>query len=326
MPPRPYRPPFVVTPSLLGVCTEIARLVGRIEGLPAATPQVKLRRRNRIRTVQATLAIEGAGLDEPHVTAVLDGKRVLGSPAEIREVKNVIAAYERAPRLDPTRVSDLLTAHGILMSGLVPDAGRLRKGGVGVVQGKRIAHVAPPPSQVPRLIEQLLEFVGGDRDTPLLLKAAATHYELEFIHPFSDGNGRIGRLWQHRILLDVHPIFEHVPVESIVHARQKDYYAALGQADRSGDATPFLTFALEATREALAELVLDLRPEPLTVESRLERAATELGHRAFSRADYARLFPSISLPTASRDLRAGVEGGTLVRRGDKANARYQFRR
>lgn len=323
---RVYRPPFTLTPTLLSTCAEIARLVGRVEGLPGSTPQVHLRRRNRIRTVQATLAIEGAGLDEPRVTALLEGKRVIGGRSEIREVKNAIDAYDRVARLDPSSMKDLLRAHGILMGGLVADAGRLRRGGVGVLQGDRVAHVAPPPSQVPRLVEQLLSFVGGDRETHPIVKAAVTHYELEFIHPFSDGNGRIGRLWEHRILLDVHPVFEHVPVESVVRGRQVEYYAALGEADRSGDAAPFLLFSLTAMRDALTELMAELRPERATAATRLERARTHFEGREFSRADYARLFPSMSAPTASRDLRAGVEEGMLARRGDKATTRYTFLR
>jgi Fic family protein len=301
------------------------RLLGRVEALPSAVPRVQLRRQNRIRTIRATLAIEGAGLDEPAVTALLDGKRVLGTRSQIREVKNAILAYERAPRFDPARVKDLLAAHGILMGDLQPDAGRFRRGGVGVVQGKRIAHVAPPASRVPYLIEQLLDFVGRDREVHPLIRAAATHYELEFIHPFLDGNGRIGRLWQHRILLDLHPIFEHVPGESIVHARQEAYYAALAAADRAGDCGPFLSFALDATRQALVELLAELRPEPSTTRSRLERARQHFAKRQLSRADYARVFPSLSMPTASRDLRAGVDEGILVREGDKATTRYRFR-
>jgi Fic family protein len=319
-----YRPPFTVTPELLTCCADIARLVGRVEALPSAVPQPKLRRRNRIRTVHATLAIEGSGLDEAAVTALLDGKRVLGPRTEIREVQNVIAAYDRVARFDPGTMTDLLAAHGILMKGLASDAGRLRRGDVGVVQGSRIAHVAPPASQVHRLVEQLLEFVRRDAATHVLLKAAAVHYEIEFIHPFSDGNGRLGRLWQHRILLDMHPVFEHVPVESIVRARQPAYYAALAESDRAGVANPFLAFALGATRDALAELLAELRPQAPTATERLDRAREAFARREFSRADYARIFPSLSMPTASRDLRAGVDAGRLRRRGDRATARYRF--
>ena len=211
------------------------------------------------------------------------------------------------------------------MDGLVPDAGRLRRGGVGVVRGKHVAHLAPPPSQVDRLVDALLSYVTTDRATHPLVKAAIVHYEIEFIHPFSDGNGRLGRLWQHRLMLDVHSIFQHVPVESVIRARQPAYYAALGKADKSGAATPFLEFALDATREALVEFVGDLHPEPATVDTRLGRAHAEFGTREFSRADYSRIFPALSMPTASRDLRWGVDQKLLTREGDKATTRYHFR-
>jgi Fic family protein len=322
--PRAYRPPFTVTPELFSVCTEIMQLVGRVEGMPTSTPRVQLRRKNRVRTIQATLAIEGGTLEEPQVTAILDGKRVLGGRAEIREVENAIAAYNRVPALSPTSVKDLLAAHGLLMKGLVSDAGRFRSGGVGVVQGKRVAHVGPPASRVPHLVKDLLDFVARDREVHPLVKAAAAHYELEFIHPFSDGNGRAGRLWQHRILLDVHPVFQYAPVESVVRTRQAAYYAALGEADRAGEATPFLVFALTATRDALVDLLGELRPEPASAATRLGRARAEFATREFSRADYVRLFPSISAPTASRDLRLGVDEGALARTGDKATSRYSF--
>jgi Fic family protein len=193
------------------------------------------------------------------------------------------------------------------------------------VQGKRIAHMAPPPSQVPRLVEDPLGFVKPDRDTHPILKATITHYEIEFIHPFSDGNGRVGRLWEHRMLLDVHPVFAHVPVESVVRERQQ------GTTPRSATRTAprtqrLLSFSLMAMRDALAELVGELRPEPATAETRLARARSHFGKREFSRGHYVKLFPSISMATASRDLRAGVDEGALERHGDKATARYAFGR
>lgn len=321
-----YRPPFTLTPAILTACIEIARALGRVEALPNSTPRIHLRRRNRIRTVHATLAIEDAGLDEPSVTALIEGKRVLGGRSEVAAVKNAIAAYERVGKLKPARVADLLSAHALMMNGLATDAGRFRARGVGVMRGTKVAHMAPPAARVPTLIAQQLEFVGDRKsDVHPLVRAMATHYEIELIHPFSDGNGRIGRLWQHRLLLDVHPVFEHVPVESVIRARQRAYYAALGAADRAGEATPFLEFALDATREALVELVDELRPEPATPETRLARAHAAIGSREFSRADYAKLFPTLSPPTLSRDLRAGVEAGALARTGDKATARYRFK-
>ncbi len=321
---RPYRPPFTLTPEILGLCEEIHRRLGALDALPSATPRVQLRRRSRVRTVQATVAIEGGLLDEPQVTALLDGKRVAGTPSAVAEVTNALAAYDAASRWKAGRVRDLLAAHAVLMRGLSPEAGRFRRGGVGVVQGSRVAHVAPPASRVPGLVEELLRFVDRDREVSLLLRAALCHYELEFIHPFADGNGRVGRLWQHRIHLDLHPVFAFVPVESIVRDRQQAYYAALGAADRSGDASPFLVFSLAATRDALNELAAELRPEPATATTRLARARAHFGAATFARGDYAALYPTLSLPTASRDLRAGVERGDLERTGAQATARYRF--
>jgi Fic family protein len=320
-----YRPPFTLTARIVDACAEISRAIGRVEALPNVTPRVQLRRRNRIRTVHATLAIEGAGPDERGVTAIVDGKRVLGAREEVLAVKNAIAAYSRAADFDPGRPKDLLAAHGVMMKGLINDAGRFRERNVGVLKGSKVAHMAPQASRVPHLIEQLLGFVANDRATHPLIRAAVVHYELEFIHPFTDGNGRLGRLWQHRVLLDVHPLFEHVPVESVIRAKQRAYYAALATADRAGEATPFIEFALGATKTALFELVGELRAEPATIETRLAHARASLGRRQFSRRDYARLFPMVSMPTASRDLRAGVDAGVLVRTGDKATARYRFR-
>jgi Fic family protein len=320
-----YRPPFTVTSRVLSAAVAIGRLLGRIEALPSATPRVRLRRQNRVRTVQATLAIEGNVVDPDRVTALLDGKRVLGGRAEIREITNALRAYDAAPDFDSGRVADLLHAHRILMDGLASDAGRFRKKRVGVVQGNHVAHVAPPASQVPRLMGDLLQFVRADVDTLPLVKAAICHYEMEFIHPFSDGNGRIGRLWQHVILLAVHPVFEHVPVESVIRARQDAYYAALGASDRAGNATAFLEFAIDATHTALAELIAELRPERATKDTRLARARAHFSRGWFTRREYAALFPMLSAPTASRDLRSGLEALHLERHGDKATARYRFR-
>ncbi len=322
---HPYRPPFTLSPEIVGLCEDIHRRIGALDALPGATPRVQLRRRSLVRTVQATVAIEGGAFDEAHVTALLEGQRVAGSPSAIAEVANALRAYEAAPQWAPGRRKDLLAAHSMLMKGLSDEAGRFRRGGVGVLQGDRVAHVAPPAGRVPELVEDLLDFVARDHEVSLLLRAALCHYELEFIHPFADGNGRMGRLWQHRIHLDLHPVFAHVPVESTVRDRQRDYYAALGASDRSGDAAPFLAFSLRATRDALGEFAAELRPEPATAATRLARARAHFGSAKFARAEYARLFPAMSLPTASRDLRKGLDEGALEREGDQATARYRFR-
>lgn len=317
-------PPFTVTPPMLEVCFGIGRMVGQLTGMAAERPQPQLRRENRVRTVRSTTGIEGNRLSEEQVTAVLDGKRVMGPRSQVLEVQNAIAAYDRAPGWKPWSQKDLLAAHAVLMEGLAPDAGRWRAGGVGVMQGSRVAHVAPPAKQVPRLMAGLLEW-GAKADVPTLIKAIVTHYEIQFVHPFSDGNGRLGRLWQHVILLGVSPVFDWVPVESIIQARQREYYAALGASDRAGDCTPFLEFSLPALRDALAGLVETVRPERETVETRLDAARRALGSGWFTRADYRKLHRRLSTATASRDLKEGVDQGLLRRQGDRRNARYLFR-
>jgi Fic family protein len=322
---RPYRPPFTFTGRIVEAIGEIMRLAGHYEGVPGRAPQPRLRRENRIRTVRASLAIEGNRLDEEQVTAILEGRRVAGSAREVREVRNAIAAYEQAARFDPAREADLLAAHRVLMDGLVDDAGRLRTKGVGVVQGSRVAHVAPPAKRVPILVADLLAWMKRDRDTHPLVKSAAVHYEIEFIHPFTDGNGRVGRLWQHVALLRFHRVFEHVPVETVIHAKQTEYYRVLAACDRAGDSTAFVEFSLDATRQALASFLDELRPERSTAATRLEAARAAFGKREFSRKEYLARVKGVSTATASRDLQEGVVDGILLRTGTKAVARYRFR-
>jgi Fic family protein len=320
---RPYAPPFSLSAAALASFAEIMRRLGQHDGLSRPRPQPQLRKQNRIRTVRSSVAIEGNSLTEDQVTAILDERRVVGSKREILEVQNAIAVYEGAAKLDPTREAHLLGAHARLMRDLIADAGRYRTRGVGVFHGSRVAHVAPPAKQVHRLVDQLLGFLATDA-TPAIVKSALVHYELEFIHPFSDGNGRIGRLWQHVVLLRVHPIFEFVPFESAIKKRQAAYYRVLGECDRAGDASRFVAFSLDTIVESLSELTDALRPEPLSVADRLRAARETFGSKNFTRKDYLRLHKTLSTATASRDLRAGVAGGQLARSGEKALTRYRF--
>jgi Fic family protein len=319
-----HAPPFSITPTMLNESVSIGEALGQLKGLAATRPQPKLRRANRVRTIQGTVAIEGNRLSTEQVTAVLEGKRVLGSRKEVLEVQNTIAAYERAPRWRPWSQKDLLAAHGVLMKGLLPDAGRWRKGGVGILQGSKVAHIAPPSSQLPRLMPQLLEW-GARVDVPMLIKACAVHYEIQFIHPFSDGNGRLGRLWQHVILLRVSSSFEFVPFESVIRARQSEYYAALRQSDRAGECTQFVEFALSATREALVELLRNVRPEKVTPVKRLDAAHQAFAMKWFTRSDYLKLHKKLSTASASRDLKEGVRLGRLKTKGQMRMTQYAFR-
>jgi Fic family protein len=317
-------PPFNLSPAIISACTRIERLVGLSEGLGGATPEAKLRRQNLIRTVQATAAIEGNTLSLDQVTAVLEGKRIRGASREVREITNAVEAYRLVPEFNPHSERHLLRAHGVLMAGLVDDAGRYRRGNVGVITGARVTHVAPPAKRVPTLMQDLFAFTAKAKDVPTLVKACVFHDELEFIHPFTDGNGRVGRLWQHAILYAHSDVFAHVPAESLIKTRQHAYYDALSRSDKAGDATSFIEFMLGVLEDSLTEFVAAFRPVRSDVTARLQAAASRFGPASFSRKDYLALHKGISPATASRDLRAGVEQGILRMRGEKATARYRF--
>jgi len=219
----------------------------------ALTPQ--LRRNNRIRTIQASLALENNTLSIEQVTDVLDGKAVVGLPREIQEVRNAFAAYEQVSKWEPHSQSDLLAAHGLLMDGLVDDAGHYRKGGVGIYSDKGLVHMAPPAKMLSGLMADLVEWLASAPVHPLIA-SSVFHYEFEFIHPFADGNGRMGRLWQTLILSKWEPILAYLPVESVIRMRQTAYYEALAEADRIASATPFIEFMLQALHDAMTEVLI----------------------------------------------------------------------
>jgi Fic family protein len=319
-----WRPPFALTSAVLVLTAEISRLLGRLDGMQRPLPEPKLRREIQVRTVVATLAIEGELITEDRVTALLDGKRVAGRANEIVAAKNAIAAYRHAASLRPGSTTDFRRAHQLMMKSLIPDAGSYRRGAVGIMQGSRVSHIAPPAKRVATLVADLLGFVARDRQTHALVKSAVAHYEIEFIHAFSDGNGRMGRLWQHVILLGHDPAFAHVLPETVVRARQADYYAALAASDTAGDATVFVEYSLETVRDALRDFMSELRPRRATAADRVGIARAHFGRREFSRGEYLALQAAVGPATASRDLASGVRDGILVRTGDKATTRYRF--
>lgn len=247
-----YQPPLTLTPQMLALAAEISEQVGLLTAQREAALTPQLRRGNRIRTIQASLAIENNTLSVEQVTAVLDGKRVLGLPREIQEVRNAFAAYEAMPGWQPHSQADLLAAHGLLMQGLIDDAGRYRQGGVGIYREGRLLHMAPPASRVASLMQDLLRWLGASDWHPLIA-SCVFHYEFEFIHPFADGNGRMGRLWQTLILSQWRPVLAYLPVETVIRDQQEAYYAALAAADQAAEATPFVEFMLAALRQALVE-------------------------------------------------------------------------
>jgi len=247
-----YNPPYTITPTILTLVAEIGEIIGRYSVLAEQDLTPRLRRDNRIRTIQASLAIENNTLTLEQVTAVIEGKRVLGHPREIQEVHNAFAAYEAMDTWYAGSEKDLLAAHGLLMRGLVDETARYRSGGVGIFREKQLVHMAPPADRVPKLVADLLTWIRTTKEHPLVA-SCVFHYEFEFIHPFADGNGRMGRLWQTLILRNWKPLMGYLPVETVIRERQEAYYQVLAASDEQADATPFIEFILSALRDALHE-------------------------------------------------------------------------
>lgn len=248
-----FVPPFTITDEITSLIADIAEKVGHLSATTENLPEPHLRKENRIKTIQSSLAIENNSLSVEQVTAILEGKRVLGPPNEIQEVKNAIEVYELLLELNPYKEKDLLKAHKLMMTDLVKENGRYRQGGVGVFDGEKCIHMAPSAQRVPLLMADLLEWVKKTKVHPLV-SSCVFHYEFEFIHPFADGNGRMGRMWQTLLLMQWKPIFAWIPVETIVKEHQHDYYAAIAKSDSEANSTAFITFMLQCLMQALQEI------------------------------------------------------------------------
>ena len=239
-----YIPPFTISANAINLIAEISAQIERYAIRLEQSDGLKLRKANRVKTIHSSLAIEGNTLSEDEVKDIIDGKTVVAPLRQIQEVKNAIKTYELYSRLNPFEVTDLLKAHGTMMTALTDDAGRFRRGGVGVFSEKELVHMAPSADRVPTLIADLFEWLKEAKDH-LLIRSCVFHYEFEFIHPFSDGNGRMGRLWQSLILGRLHPLFEHLPVENMVYANQEAYYNAIETSTAAADSAPFIDFMLQ---------------------------------------------------------------------------------
>ena len=243
------KPPYAITPDILFRVEEIGEMIGRAEAA-GISQDLHLRRISRIRTIHGSLAIEGNTLSEEEVATILDGKPVAAPPRDLAEVRNAIRAYDQYQQWNPADKTDLLRAHEILMAGLLDTPGRYRQGQVAVMGEDEVHHIGPPAERVPELMTNLLTWLRGTDEHPLIA-SSVFHYEFEFIHPFEDGNGRMGRLWQTLILTRWKALFACIPVESLVHARQADYYEAIRQSSADGDCTSFIAFMLAIIVEAL---------------------------------------------------------------------------
>lgn len=261
-----YEPPFSIDNAVLTLVAEISERVGQLKSGYDSAMDLRLRRINRIRSVAGSLAIEGNTLSEAQITALLDGKLVVAPPREIQEAKNALDAYETMQQWNPQQENDLLTAHKTLMLGLIDSAGMYRSGGVGVMAGKQVLHMAPPANQVQRLMTDLFQWLQTTKTHPLVA-SSVFHFEFEFIHPFADGNGRMGRLWQTLILSKWHPLFANLPVESLVNAHQSAYYQAIQDSTEQTDCKPFILFILSMIRDALDRFDTEQVTEQVTEQA-----------------------------------------------------------
>ena len=247
-----YKPPFSITDHILDLVSKISEQIGVLNtSIGDDTPSPLLRKKNRIKTIHSSLAIENNTLSLKQVTDIIDGKHVLGAPDEIQEVKNAVAAYRLMSQLDAFKEKDLLTAHGLMMKDLVRHAGHYRQDGVGVFDGNgNCLHMAPPAARVPELMGDLFQWVKTTNVHPLI-HSCVFHYEFEFIHPFIDGNGRMGRYWQTMLLARWKGIFSWLPVETIVKEHQQDYYNAIAKSDAAGESTAFIEFMLHCLLDTM---------------------------------------------------------------------------
>lgn len=317
------RPPYQITARIIELIASVSEKIGEVNSAHLHKPPTELRRKNRIKTIQSSLEIEGNSLSQEQVTAILDNKRVIAPQKEILEVRNAIRVYESLGSFKPTSLSSFCKAHKILMNGLIDTPGKLRTKSVGIIEGSVVTHIAPSATMVKSLMSNLFEYLRNDKDLPLI-KSCVFHYETEFIHPFQDGNGRMGRLWQTVILKKYTPLFEFLPVESLIKQKQSEYYRALGEADNQGSSTGFIQFMLQIIDESL-ETLLTHQNINLTTNDRLETFREKTGGDSFTRKDYLRHFKQISSATASRDLKEGVDRGILKKTGDRRTTQYRFK-
>ena len=262
---KPYVPPFTITSPMISLVADISLLIGRLSSVDPASGNLRLRKANRILTIQGSLAIEGNTLTEEQITAIMEGKRVIAPPREVQEVRNAINAYKLCEQWSGHSKKDMLAAHGIFMTGLVDLPAVFRTGNVGVIAGTTVAHMAPPANRVPYLMDDLFDWIKTS-DVHPLITSSVFHYEFEFIHPFADGNGRMGRLWQTVILSRWNPLLFNVPVESLVHKHQAEYYDALNISTQNNESSVFIEFMLNRILEAVQTLLTpgvtpDVTPE-----------------------------------------------------------------
>jgi len=316
------KPPYNLTSEILKLVSEVSHKIGEVNAYFLTKQSPELRKRNRIRTIQSSLSVEGNTLSIDQVTAIIENKRVLGPTKDIKEVSNAIEVYKQLNKLNPFNEKTFLSAHKILMQGLIKNAGHYRTAGVGIVKGSQITHLAPPANNVTFLMKDLFNYLKKSTEL-ILIKSCVFHYEMEFIHPFADGNGRMGRLWQTLLLMQQYSVFEFLPFETLINKNQNQYYQALSTSDKEGESTFFIEFMLKILSNSLDELLTE-RSGPISSSERI-RIFLASGIKEFTRKNYMTYFKTISSATASRDILFAVKENLVKKFGDKNKTIYKVK-
>jgi len=315
-------PPYEVSPKILKLITSISEKIGEVNANFLNKPSPQLRKQNKIKTIHSSLKIEGNTLTEEQITALLENKRVIGPAKDVKEVLNAINIYEKLEDYNSNDEKSFLKAHKRLMVDLITSSGKYRNQGVGIVKGENFEHLAPPFENVPFLMKDLFRYLKESEEI-ILIKSCVFHYEMEFIHPFLDGNGRMGRLWQTLILMQKYPVFEYLSFETLISKDQEKYYQALSESDKSGKSTKFIEYMLEVIDISISEL-LDYNNRTLNEKERIEYFIS-LNKNEFTRKDYMDIFKDISSATASRDLKSGAEMNLFEKMGEMNKTKYRIK-
>lgn len=322
-----YSPPFDITNAMLDLVAAISEKLGQLTNVSELDALPRLRRINRLRSIHSSLAIENNTLTFQQVTDVINGKRVLGPQDDVLAAKNAFEAYKRLDEINPFSVNDLLRVHGVMMDGLVVGAGKLRTSGVGVFgPNGKVIHVAPPAQSVAKLLNDLFTWVQSDQ-TNMLIKSCVFHYEFEFIHPFNDGNGRMGRLWQTALLSAWRPIFKWIPVESIIKENQIDYYNAIKLSTSNGKSTFFVEFMLNAIYNAVCDVSVEANAHLSNINSNVRRLLDVMQTYPLSAAEIMSLLGLKALNSFRKNylnpaLNAGLIAMTEPDKPTSRNQRY----
>lgn len=323
-----YEPPFRINSEIINLIAQVAESIGEINSLESSARHIELRKENRIKTIHSSLAIENNALSLEQITAIIEGKRVLGNPNEIQEVKNAVQAYELLLQLNPYDEKDLLKAHRLMMANLVEQNGAYRTAGVGIFDGKQVVHVAPSADRVPFLMADLFQWLK-ESDVHPLIKSCVFHYEFEFIHPFQDGNGRMGRLWQTVILKEWNPVFAWLPIETLIKENQEAYYKALHCSDANADSTPFIIFMLRTILKTIQEIIEAEKSHRVNVKVNVkvnvnqQKIMAAIKQNPFVTLDELTAIVGIAKKNISANMKKLQESGMVRRIGSDKNGHWE---